>query len=53
MSLKKIAENMLNVEYFPINFSKPQLEPSEKYENIMSALTLMPEHLSSKNFSCK
>jgi hypothetical protein len=28
MSLRKIAENMLNVIYFPIDFSKSLLEPT-------------------------
>lgn len=31
MSLRKIAQNMLNVNYFPIDFSKPNLEPIEQY----------------------
>jgi len=31
MSLRKIAENMLNVSYFPIDFSKSNLEPIEEY----------------------
>ena len=31
MSLRKIAQNMLNVAYFPIDFSKSTLEPIEEY----------------------